>query len=152
MPEITTFLTYNDQAEAAARLYISIFEGGRITSTMPGPDGKVFGLTFEIMGKSFFALNGGPTFKFSEAFSLFVSCDTQAQIDDYWAKLTADGGKESQCGWLVDKFGVSWQITPKNLSSFLGDKDRVKAGRAMAAMMKMKKFDIAALERAFEGS
>ena len=152
MPEITTFLTYDHQAEAAARLYISIFEGGRIVSTMPGPNGTVFGLTFEILGRTFFALNGGPTFKFSEAISLFVSCDTQAEIDRYWAKLTEDGGKESQCGWLVDKFGVSWQITPKNLSSWLGDKDPAKSSRAMQAMMKMKKFDIAALERAFHGS
>ncbi|MET0791720.1 MAG: VOC family protein [Polyangiaceae bacterium] len=152
MPEITTFLTYNDQAEAAARLYISIFEGGRITSTMPGPNGSVFGLTFEILGRTFFALNGGPTFKFSEAISLFVSCETQAEIDHYWAKLTEDGGKEVQCGWLVDKFGVSWQITPKNLSAYLGDKDREKSSRAMQAMLKMKKFDIAALERAFNGA
>lgn len=152
MPEITTFLTYNDQAEAAARLYISVFEGGRILSTMPGPGGTVFGLTFEILGRTFYALNGGPSFEFSEGISLFVSCETQAEIDHYWEKLTADGGKESQCGWLVDKFGVSWQITPKNLSSFLGAKDQAKASRAMQAMMKMKKFDIAALERAFNGS
>ena len=152
MPEITTFLTYDTQAEAAARLYISIFEGGRITSTMPGPNGTVFGLTFEILGRTFFALNGGPSFKFSEAISLFVSCQTQAEIDHYWDKLTEDGGKESQCGWLVDKFGVSWQITPKNLGSLLGSKDSAKSSRAMQAMLKMKKFDIAELERAFNGS
>ena len=152
MPEITTFLTYNDQAEPAARLYISIFEGGRITSTMPGPNGAVFGLTFEIMGRSFTALNGGPTFKFSEGMSLFVSCDTQAEIDQYWAKLTADGGKEGRCGWLVDPFGVSWQITPKKLGSLLGSPDREKSARAMQAMLKMKKFDLAALERAFNGA
>ncbi len=150
MPEITTFLTYNDQAEAAARLYTSIFDG-RITSTMPGPNGTVFGLSFEILGRTFFALNGGPSFKFAEGISLFVSCETQAEIDRYWTKLTEDGGKESQCGWLVDKFGVSWQITPKHLSSLLGDKDRDKSSRAMQAMMTMKKFDIAALERAFNG-
>ena len=152
MPEITTFLTYDNQAEAAARLYVSIFEGGRILSTMPGPNGTVFGLSFEILGRTFFALNGGPTFKFSEGISLFVTCENQAQIDEYWQKLTEDGGKESQCGWLVDKFGVSWQITPKNLSSLLGDPDRAKSSRAMQAMMTMKKFDIAALERAFHGS
>ena len=150
MPEITTFLTYNDQAEAAARLYTSIFDG-RITSTMPGPNGTVFGLTFEILGRTFFALNGGPTFKFSEGISLFVSCETQAEIDRYWTKLSEDGGKEGQCGWLVDKFGVSWQITPKHLSSLLGNEDRAKASRAMQAMLTMKKFDIAALERAFNG-
>jgi predicted 3-demethylubiquinone-9 3-methyltransferase (glyoxalase superfamily) len=152
MPEITTFLTYNDQAEAAARLYISIFEGGRIVSLMPGPNGTVFGLSFEILGRTFLALNGGPSFKFSEAISLFVACDTQAEIDRYWEKLIEDGGNESECGWLVDKFGVSWQITPKNLSSLLGDKDPVKSSRAMQAMLKMKKLDIAALERAFHGS
>ena len=152
MPEITTFLTYGSQAEAAARLYTSIFEGGRITSTMPGPNGTVFGLTFEILGRSFFALNGGPSFQFSQGISLFVSCETQAEIDHYWAKLTEDGGKEGQCGWLVDKFGVSWQITPKNLGSFLGSKDSVKSSRAMQAMLKMKKFEIAELERAFNGS
>jgi len=152
MPEITTFLTYDSQAEAAARLYTSIFEGGRITSTMPGPNGTVFGLTFEILGRSFFALNGGPSFQFSQGISLFVSCETQAEIDHYWAKLTEDGGKEGQCGWLVDKFGVSWQITPKNLGSFLGSKDSVKSSRAMQAMLKMKKFEIAELERAFNGS
>jgi predicted 3-demethylubiquinone-9 3-methyltransferase (glyoxalase superfamily) len=151
MPEITTFLTYNDQAEAAARLYVSIFEG-RILSTMPGPNGTVFGVTFVILGRTFYTLNGGPTFNFSEGISLFVSCETQAEIDRYWEKLTEDGGKESQCGWLVDKFGVSWQITPKNLGSFLGAKDQAKSSRAMQAMMKMKKFDIAALERAFNGS
>ena len=152
MPEITTFLTYDNQAEAAARLYISVFEGGQITSTSPGPNGTVFGLTFEIMGKTFIALNGGPTFKFAEGISLFVACDTQAEIDRYWAMLTADGGKEGQCGWLVDKFGVSWQITPKNLGSFLGHADRQKASRAMQAMLKMKKLDIAELERAFNGA
>ena len=152
MPEITTFLTYNDQAESAAHLYISTFEGGRILSTMPGPNGSVFGLTFEILGRTFFALNGGPSFKFSEGISLFVACETQAEIDRYWAKLTEDGGKESQCGWLVDKFGVFWQITPKSLSSLLGAKDSAKSSRAMQAMLNMKKLDIAALERAFNGT
>ncbi|MES1177615.1 MAG: VOC family protein [Myxococcales bacterium] len=151
MPEITTFLTYNDQAEAAARLYVSIFDG-RIVSTMPGPNGTVFGVTFEILGRTFYTLNGGPTFKFSEGISLFVSCETQAEIDRYWEKLTADGGKESQCGWLVDKFGVSWQIIPTNLGSWLGAKDQAKSSRAMQAMMAMKKLDIARLEAAFNGS
>jgi predicted 3-demethylubiquinone-9 3-methyltransferase (glyoxalase superfamily) len=151
VPEITTFLTYNDQAEAAAHLYIATFEGGRIVSTMPGPNGSVFGLTFEILGRTFFALNGGPTFEFSQGISLFVACDTQAEIDRYWGKLTEGGGKEGQCGWLVDEFGVSWQITPKSLSSFLGDKDPAKSGRAMQAMMGMRKLDIAKLQAAFDG-
>jgi len=151
MPSITTFLTYDDQAEAAARLYTTLFDG-RITSTMPGPNGTVFAVNFELMGTPYIALNGGPTFSFSEGMSLFVSCDTQAEIDRYWEKLTADGGKESRCGWLVDKFGVSWQIIPKKLGSLLGAQDREKAARAMQAMMKMQKLDIAELERAFEGA
>ena len=149
MPAITTFLTYDNQAEAAARLYVSIFEG-KITSTSPGPNGTPMSLTFEILGQTFIALNGGPTFKFSQGFSLFVSCDTQAEIDRYWARLT-DGGQEVQCGWLTDKFGVSWQIVPKNLGSFLGATDRTKANRALQAMLQMKKLDIGQLRRAAAG-
>lgn len=150
MPEITTFISYNDQAEAAVRHYLSIFEGGKILSTMPGPNGTVMSLTFQLLGQTFIALNGGPTFSFTQGFSLFVSCDTQAEIDRYWAKLT-EGGKEVQCGWLVDKFGVSWQIIPKNLGSLVFGKDPEKSGRAMQAMLAMKKLDIAALQRAYDG-
>jgi predicted 3-demethylubiquinone-9 3-methyltransferase (glyoxalase superfamily) len=116
---------------------------------MPGPNGTVMSLTFEILGQTFMALNGGPSFKFSQGISLFVSCDTQAEIDRYYARLT-DGGQEVQCGWLTDKFGVSWQIIPKKLGSLLGASDREKAGRALQAMLQMKKLDIAALQRAFE--
>jgi len=150
MTRITTFLTYNHQAEEAARLYISIFEDGKILDISPGPNGTVMSLTFELFGQRFFALNGGPSFKFSDGISLFVSCDTQAQIDNYWAKLT-EGGREVQCGWLVDKFGVSWQIIPKILGELLGNSDREKAGRAMQAMLRMQKLDIAELQRAFDG-
>jgi predicted 3-demethylubiquinone-9 3-methyltransferase (glyoxalase superfamily) len=103
------------------------------------------------LGKTFIALNGGPTFTFTQGVSLFVSCDTQAEIDRYWAKLT-DGGKEIQCGWLMDKFGVSWQIVPKLLIELISDKDPAKAGRALQAMMQMQKFDIAALKRAHQGA
>jgi predicted 3-demethylubiquinone-9 3-methyltransferase (glyoxalase superfamily) len=149
MPKITTFLTYNDQAEAAVLHYLSIFEDGKILTTSRSGD-QVFSLTFELLGQTFMALNGGPTFKFAQGISLFVSCDTQAEIDRYWDKLTA-GGKEVQCGWLVDKFGVSWQIVPKILGELLGDKDSAKAGRALQAMLRMKKLDIAALERAHAG-
>ena len=149
MPEITTFITYNDQAEAAVRHYLSIFEGGKILSTMPGPNGTVMSLTFELLGKTFIALNGGPSFTFTQGFSLFVSCETQAEIDRYWAKLT-EGGKEVQCGWLVDKFGVSWQIVPRVLGEYMSCPDQEKAGRAMQAMMKMVKLDVAALERAYD--
>jgi predicted 3-demethylubiquinone-9 3-methyltransferase (glyoxalase superfamily) len=156
MPEITTFLTYNNQAEEAVRHYLSTFENGKIVSTMrmgdagPAP-GAVLSVTFELFGKTFIALNGGPTFTFAQGISLFVTCDTQAEIDRYWSKLTADGGKEVQCGWLVDKFGVSWQIVPKALGNMLAAKDAAKAGRAMQAMMQMKKLDIAALQRAYDG-
>ncbi len=150
MPDITTFLTYNDQAEQAVRHYLAVFEDGKITSTSPGPGGTVMAVTFELLGTSYIALNGGPTFSFSQGISLFVSCDTQAEIDRYWAKLT-EGGKEVQCGWLVDKFGVSWQIVPKVLPELLGGKDPVKSGRAMQAMLKMQKLDIAALKRAYDG-
>jgi predicted 3-demethylubiquinone-9 3-methyltransferase (glyoxalase superfamily) len=157
MPDITTFLTFENQAEQAVQYYLSIFEGGKVLQTMrvgdagPGPKGSVLGLTFELLGQKFMALNGGPTFKFTQAISLFVSCDTQAEIDRYWTKLTENGGKEVQCGWLVDKFGVSWQIAPRNLTAQISDPDPAKASRAMQAMMQMTKFDIAALKRAYDG-
>jgi predicted 3-demethylubiquinone-9 3-methyltransferase (glyoxalase superfamily) len=150
MPTLNTFLTYNDQAEEAVRYYLSIFENGKILKTLPGPNGKALTVEFELLGQRMVALNGGPTFKFSEAFSLAVNCDTQAEIDRYWSKLT-EGGKEIQCGWLVDKFGVSWQIVPKMLPEVLASKDPAKAGRAMQAMMKMVKLDIAELQRAHDG-
>ena len=150
MADLTTFLMFDTQAEEAVRLYLSIFDG-TIVQTMPGPGGSVMGVTFEILGRPFIAFNGGPTFQFSEGISIFVSVDTQEEIDRYWAKLTADGGKESRCGWLTDKFGISWQIVPKTLGKLLGDADRAKAGRAMQAMLAMQKLDIAALERAFAG-
>jgi predicted 3-demethylubiquinone-9 3-methyltransferase (glyoxalase superfamily) len=157
MPEINTFLTYNSQAEEAVNLYLSVFESGRIVDIMrsgdagPGPKGTVFSITFELLGQTFMALNGGPSFKFSEGVSLFVSCETQAEIDRFWTKLTENGGKEIQCGWLVDKFGVSWQIIPKVLSRLIGSSDSAKGARAMQAMLSMKKLDIAALQRAHDG-
>ena len=152
MPTITTFLTFNDQAEAAVRHYLAVFESGKILETMPGPGGTVMSVTFELFGKKHVALNGGPSFSFSQGISLFVECDTQAEIDRFYGKLTADGGKEVQCGWLVDKFGVSWQIVPKNLRDLIGGKDPAGAGRAVQAMLKMKKLDITELERAYVGA
>lgn len=158
MSQITTFLTYNSQAEEAAKLYVSTFENGRIVDVNragkggPMPEGTVFSVTFELFGQTFYAMNGGPSFSFSQGISLFVSCETQAEIDRYWTKLLEDGGKEVQCGWLVDKFGVTWQIVPKILKELIGDKDPAKAGRAMQAMMGMKKLDIAALKRAHQGA
>jgi predicted 3-demethylubiquinone-9 3-methyltransferase (glyoxalase superfamily) len=153
---ITTFLTYDTQAEEASKLYTSLFDG-KITETMrqppggPGPEGVVLTVTFELLGQTYIALNGGPTFTFTQGFSLMVQVDTQAEIDRLWKALTENGGKEVQCGWLVDRFGVSWQIVPKQLFGMISNKDKVKAGRAMQAMMKMQKLDLAKLQAAFDG-
>ena len=153
---ITTFLTYDTQAEEAAKLYTSLFDG-KINEIMrhppggPGPEGSVLTVTFELLGQTYVALNGGPSFTFSQGFSLMVQVDTQAEIDRLWTALTANGGKEVQCGWLVDKFGVSWQIVPKQLGGMLSDKDKAKSGRAMQAMMGMQKLDLAKLQAAFDG-
>jgi predicted 3-demethylubiquinone-9 3-methyltransferase (glyoxalase superfamily) len=153
---ITTFLTYDTQAEEAAKLYTSMFEG-TIQETMrypagaPRPEGSVLSVTFQLLGQTYIALNGGPTFTFSQGFSLMVQVDTQAEIDRLWKKLTENGGKEVQCGWLVDTFGVSWQIVPRQLKGMLSDKDRAKSGRAMQAMMGMRKLDLARLQTAFDG-
>lgn len=158
MPSLTTFLTFNQQAEEAAHFYVSVFENGKILNTMHMPDGgpaakgSVLSVTFELFGQRLIALNGGPSFTFSQGMSLFVGCDTQSEIDRYWSKLTENGGKEIQCGWLLDKFGVSWQIVPNGLGELLTAKDPAQAGRAMQAMMKMKKLDIAALSRAHDGA
>lgn len=151
MQKITTFLWFDGKTEEAMKFYVSIFKNSKIVSTMAGPDGKVMTGTFELEGQRFMALNGGPQFKFTEAISLFVNCETQAEVDDLWNKLTAGGGAESQCGWLKDKFGLSWQIIPSALGRLFGDKDRVKANRAVQAMLQMKKIDIAKLQQAFDG-
>ena len=156
MPKITPFLTFNDQAEEAANFYTTVFKNSKIVSSArygdagPGAKGSLMTATLSLDGQELLLLNGGPTFKFSEAISLFVSCETQAEVDEYWSKLTA-GGKEIQCGWLVDKFGVSWQIIPTILGKLLSDKDAKKAGRVMQAMMKMVKIDIKGLQEAAEG-
>jgi predicted 3-demethylubiquinone-9 3-methyltransferase (glyoxalase superfamily) len=153
---ITTFLTYDTRAEEAAKLYTSLFDG-TITETMryppggPGPEDSVLSVAFQLLGQTYIALNGGPTFTFSHGFSLMVQVDTQAEVDRLWKKLTEDGGKEVQCGWLVDKFGMSWQIVPKELHEMLSDKDKAKSGRAMRAMMGMRKLDLAKLRAAFHG-
>jgi len=118
---------------------------------MPGPGGTVMGVSFILDGMELQALNGGPQFKFTEAISLFVKCETQAEVDELWKKLTAAGGRESMCGWLKDKYGLSWQIIPTVLGELLADKDREKANRAMQAMLRMKKIDIAGLKEAFNG-
>lgn len=153
---ITTFLTYDTQAEEAAEHYISLFDG-KIKETMrypaggPRPEGAVLSVTFELLGQTYVALNGGPTFTFSQGFSLMVQVETQAELDRLWKKLTENGGKEVQCGWLVDRFGVSWQIVPKQLQSMLSNQDKAKSARAMQAMMRMRKLDLAELQAAFDG-
>jgi predicted 3-demethylubiquinone-9 3-methyltransferase (glyoxalase superfamily) len=147
MQKITTFLWFNGKAEEAADFYVSIFKNSRVVSTM-GPKGQAMGVTFQLEGQQFMALNGGPQFSFTPAISLFVSCETQAEVDDLWGKLTADGGSEEPCGWLKDRYGLSWQIIPTILGRLLGDPDREKANRAMQAMLQMKKIDIAKLKQA----
>lgn len=157
MPKITTFLTFNNQAEDAANFYTSVFPNSKIVSTSrygetgPGPKGSLMTATISLDGQELVLLNGGPSFTFTQGFSLFVSCETQAEVDGYWSKLTAGGGKEVACGWLTDKFGVSWQIVPTVLMKLIADKDAKKAGRVMQAMMNMVKLDIAALEKAAAG-
>lgn len=154
---ITTFLTYDTQAEDAAKLYTSLLDG-KIKDTMrypaggPKPEGTVLSVTFELLGQTYIALNGGPSFTFSSGFSLMVQVDTQAEIDRLWTKLIENGGKEVQCGWLVDRFGMSWQIVPKQLFGMLSDLDKAKSGRAMQAMMSMQKLDLAKLQSAFGGA
>jgi predicted 3-demethylubiquinone-9 3-methyltransferase (glyoxalase superfamily) len=154
---ITPFLWFDDQAEEAAAFYTSVFPNSTITKVVrygkagPGPAGSVMIVEFQLMGQSFSALNGGPRFAFTEAISFVVHCQTQDEVDAYWQKLTA-GGAEVACGWLKDKFGLSWQIVPTALPSLLGDPDPEKSGRAMKAMLTMKKLDIGALERAHAGA
>ena len=151
MQKIVTYLWFDNQAEEAANYYTSLFPNSRITSSMPGPDGKPMVVGFQLAGQEYIALNGGPQFKFSEAISLLVNCEDQSEVDRLWNKLVGDGGEESQCGWLKDKYGLSWQIIPTALGQMLGDPDREKAGRAMQAMLQMRKIDVAEMRRAFEG-
>jgi predicted 3-demethylubiquinone-9 3-methyltransferase (glyoxalase superfamily) len=150
MPTITPFLWYDTQAEEAMNLYASIFRRSKVISVQRA-QGKVMTVQFELEGQRFVALNGGPHFKFSEATSFFVGCETQAEIDELWDKLIADGGAPSQCGWLKDKFGLSWQIVPNALMRMLSDSDPAKSGRAMNAMLQMGKLEIAKLQQAYDG-
>jgi predicted 3-demethylubiquinone-9 3-methyltransferase (glyoxalase superfamily) len=153
---ITPFLWFADQAEEAMNFYISTFAGSKVIGVMRdevgvgGPKGRVLTTTFELAGQEFTALNGGPQFKFTEAISFVVSCETQEEVDALWTRLTGDGGEEGQCGWLKDKFGLSWQVVPRALGEMLQDKDPAKAKRAMEAMLQMKKIDIAGLKRAYD--
>ena len=154
MQKISPFLWFDSNAEEAANFYVSIFKDSKILKIArygeagPGPAGSVMVVNFQIEGQDFIALNGGPLFKFTEAISFVINCQTQEEVDHYWNRLTAGGGQESQCGWLKDKYGLSWQVTPTILGELLADKDQKKAQRVMQAMLQMKKIDIAALKRA----
>ena len=160
LQRITPFLWFDSQAEEAAKFYVSIFKNSRVVSTsrydeeasrVAGrPKGSVMTVAFELDGQEFAALNGGPVFKFTEAMSLVVNCETQREVDHFWEKLSA-GGQEVECGWLKDRFGVSWQVVPTILGQLLTGADAEKSKRAMAAMLKMKKLDIDALKRAYDG-
>ena len=154
--KITTFLTYESQAEEAVKLYTSVFPDSKIvsenrypTDVGPVPKGTLMTAEFELFGRRYVALNGGPSFKFSEAISLCVNCDTQEEVDEYWERLS-EGGQKGPCGWLTDRFGVSWQIVPKLLSRLLSDPDQAKAKRVMDAMLQMGKLEIKALQDAYD--
>jgi predicted 3-demethylubiquinone-9 3-methyltransferase (glyoxalase superfamily) len=157
MPQITTFLTFNDRAEEAVEFYTSVFEDSKVIAVSryseagPGEPGTVMIATFELQGQRFTALNGGPRFKFNEAISFEIDCETQEEVDYFWESLTAGGGEESMCGWLRDKYGLSWQVVPRILGELMTDEDREKAKRVTEAMLGMRKIDIAALERAYAG-
>jgi predicted 3-demethylubiquinone-9 3-methyltransferase (glyoxalase superfamily) len=157
MQRITPFLWFDHQAEEAANFYVSVFKNSKVkeksyyTGEEPtGAKGSVLTVSFSLDGQDFVALNGGPKFKFTEAVSFVVNCETQEEIDYYWGKLTADGGEEAQCGWLADKFGLSWQVVPSKVGEWLTDKDPAKAQRVMHVVMGMKKLDLAAMQRAFD--
>lgn len=155
MQKITPFLWFDTQAEEAAKFYISVFKNGKITGTTrytadgPGVEGTVMTVAFELNGQKFIALNGGPHFKFTEAVSFVINCETQEEIDYYWEKLTADGGEDGQCGWLTDKYGLSWQLVPVQLAEWA--KDAARFPRVMKAVLQMKKIDLRTVQQAYNG-
>ena len=156
MPKITPCLWFDNNAEEAVKHYLSIFKHAKIDQVLrcgdagPGPKGSVLTMTFQLEGQEFIALNGGPVFRFNESISLSVDCKTQTEVDELWEKLS-EGGQKGQCGWLKDKFGLSWQVVPSALIELLRDEDATKSARVMAVMMQMTKLEIAALKRAFDG-
>jgi predicted 3-demethylubiquinone-9 3-methyltransferase (glyoxalase superfamily) len=155
--KITPFLWFDGKAAEAAAFYTSIFKNAKITGTTyygeggPGPKGSVLTVTFELDGQEFVGLNGGPHYSFTPAVSFFIQCETQEEVDHYWDSLLA-GGQPMQCGWLSDKYGVSWQVVPRMLGAFLVDKDKARSQRVMQAMMKMVKLDVATLQRAADAT
>jgi predicted 3-demethylubiquinone-9 3-methyltransferase (glyoxalase superfamily) len=149
--KVTPFLWFDHQAEEAARFYVSLFPDSAVTAVTPGPTGTPLVVAFRLAGVEYLALNGGPHYQLTEAFSLSIDCHSQSEVDEYWEKLSA-GGSKSQCGWLKDRYGLSWQVVPDVLPKLLGDPDREKAGRVMAAMMGMTKLDIAALQAAADAA
>ena len=157
MQKVTPFLWFDGTAEEAVNFYVSIFKNGTVGETRiyaeggPAPGGKVMSVDFQIDGQNYIAFNGGPYFKLTPAFSMFVSCETQAEVDDLWDRLIEGGGEASRCGWLKDKYGLSWQIIPTALAEGLQDKDPAKSKRVMEAMMQMSKIDIATIEQARAG-
>jgi predicted 3-demethylubiquinone-9 3-methyltransferase (glyoxalase superfamily) len=150
MKKITPFLWFDTQAEEAMNFYVSIFKNSKVGSVSRGPDGKAFTVDFELDGQDFMGLNAGPLFQFNESISMFVSCGDQTEVDYFWNKLTADGGEESRCGWLKDKYGLSWQIVPRQLGELMGDPDPEKSQRVMQAMLQMNKIIVADLQKAYD--
>ena len=148
MPTLSHMLWFNGQAEEAAEFYVNLFKDSKILNKTNGPDGSIFTVEFEILGSKYTALNGGPMFSFTEAFSIFILCQDQSEVDKYWDGLTSNGGTAGSCGWLKDKFGLSWQIIPKQLGVCLGNPDPVKSAAAMNAMMGMSKLIVSELEAA----
>ena len=151
MQKITPFLWFNDNAEAAVEFYVFVFKNSSVLSSLPGPHGKPLTITFQLEGQEFTALNGGPHYQFTPAISFVTKCATQEEVDRLWDALL-EGGKPMQCGWLTDKFGVSWQVIPTQMFQLFKGLDPVKSGRAMQAMMSMVKLDIGALQRAYDGA
>ena len=150
MKKITPFLWFDTQAEEAMNFYCSVFKNSKVLSVTLGPNGIAQSVSFELEGQEFIGLNAGPVFKFNEAVSFFVNCNTQEEVDALWTQLTADGGEPGNCGWLKDKYGLSWQIIPTTLGELLGDPDPEKAGRVLQAMLKMNKIEIEGLKQAYE--
>ncbi|HJS29524.1 MAG TPA: VOC family protein [Anaerolineales bacterium] len=151
MKKITPFLWFDSQAEEAMNFYVSLFKNSRVLSVNRAPDGTTMMVSFDLDGQEFMGLNAGPRFKFTEAISFYVDCKTQEEVDELWTKLSSDGGEESRCGWVKDKFGLWWQIVPTVLGELMGDPDPEKAKRVMDAMLQMDKIEVQALQRAYQG-